>query len=583
MSDWFYYDKNGEKVGPITVAFLKELARRGVVTRETRIENINGRSEIAGNVRGLAFPEISPSKQETGTVPPNTPVSSPSPSPSPVSAKPFTAPKPRPVAAKPTVNQTQPMPQSNPVLPHRDTKADKGGISPLWIGGYIAGILILLLIGGEIGWAIMSSKSTPVKQMANQVPPKSTPTKQVANQVPATTSPPQPSAAQPPVQFTAAEQAEIDTFLITYGSALKELLEVDGTTLLHWAAGLGNLVVAKFLISQGADVNAKDNKGNTPLHSAALEGHDTPFYSATDKGHHIEVAKFLVSQGADVNTKNNEGYTPLHSAAYEGNIEIVKFLVSQGADVNAKDKNVVGTPLHVAALKGNVEVAKFLVSQGADVKVKGYNGLTPLDMAKTEKKTAVVEYLSGLSSTSTPARQAANPSQFTAEEQAEIDKFIAENGSDVKAVNKNGFTLLHQAAGLGQITVVEFLVSKGADVNAKNNNGYTPLHQAAYDGHVEVVKFLVSEEANVKAKDKDGGTPLHSAALMGNVEVAKFLVSKGVDVNAKNNNGKTPLDMAKGLVKELKELGKLSKEAKELGKEIENTAMIEYLKSVGGR
>jgi len=78
MSSWFYYDKNGEKIGPITATVLKELARQGVVTRETKIENINGRSEIAGNVRGIPFPEISLPEQKTGTSPQNTPVTAPS-------------------------------------------------------------------------------------------------------------------------------------------------------------------------------------------------------------------------------------------------------------------------------------------------------------------------------------------------------------------------------------------------------------------------------------------------------------------------------------------------------------------------
>ncbi len=58
----------------------------------------------------------------------------------------------------------------------------------------------------------------------------------------------------------------------------------------------------RFFIAQGADVNAKDERGDTPLHEAVLHTTDT------------EVLKFLVASGADVNVKNKRGTTPLHRA-----------------------------------------------------------------------------------------------------------------------------------------------------------------------------------------------------------------------------------------------------------------------------
>ena len=100
--------------------------------------------------------------------------------------------------------------------------------------------------------------------------------------------------------------------------------------------------------------------------------------------------------------------------------------------------------------------------------------------------------------------------QFTAAEQTEIDKFLAENaefGGDVKAVNEDGITLLHRATLFGSsIAVVKFLISKGADVNAKEEDGYTPLHFAAVEGYTENAKFLVSKGADVNAKTNAGYT-----------------------------------------------------------------------------
>ena len=63
MSNWYYYNKNGEKIGPISVSALKELTQQGLITRETVIENQGGRSSTAGQINGLTFPDAaSPDK-----------------------------------------------------------------------------------------------------------------------------------------------------------------------------------------------------------------------------------------------------------------------------------------------------------------------------------------------------------------------------------------------------------------------------------------------------------------------------------------------------------------------------------------
>ena len=61
MANWYYYNSNGEKIGPISVTTLKELAQQGTITRKTKIENHVGRAALAGQVNGLTFPEPTPS------------------------------------------------------------------------------------------------------------------------------------------------------------------------------------------------------------------------------------------------------------------------------------------------------------------------------------------------------------------------------------------------------------------------------------------------------------------------------------------------------------------------------------------
>ena len=95
----------------------------------------------------------------------------------------------------------------------------------------------------------------------------------------------------------------------------------------------------------------------------------------------LEAVKQHLADGADVNAKDKYGLTPLHYAAWQGRNEIVELLTANGADVNAKDVDG-GTPLHEAASDGRKEVVELLIDNGADVNVKDDRGMTPLDWAE---------------------------------------------------------------------------------------------------------------------------------------------------------------------------------------------------------
>lgn len=75
---------------------------------------------------------------------------------------------------------------------------------------------------------------------------------------------------------------------------------------------------AGVLIEAGADIEAKNNKGQTPLHTAVMRG---------DK----EVSLFLVAKSADINAKDNDNFTPLHYAIFFGHKTLAGLLVEKGA------------------------------------------------------------------------------------------------------------------------------------------------------------------------------------------------------------------------------------------------------------
>jgi len=91
-------------------------------------------------------------------------------------------------------------------------------------------------------------------------------------------------------------------------------------------------------LNDGADLMARDENGNTPLHRAAEFG--TP-----------EVIQALLDAGADVMARNMFGNTPLHWAAQYGSPKVIQALLDVGADVMARDQGG-DTPLHWAAMYG---------------------------------------------------------------------------------------------------------------------------------------------------------------------------------------------------------------------------------------
>ena len=132
---------------------------------------------------------------------------------------------------------------------------------------------------------------------------------------------------------------------------------------IHDAAVAGDIEAVKQHLAAGADVNAKGERGSTPLHFAAWLGHKEI----------IEIVELLIANGADVNAKEEDGHTPLHLAAAWGQKEIAEVLIANGADVNAKDDDE--TPLDWAIRKDSTEIGDLLRKHGgktgAELKAEG--------------------------------------------------------------------------------------------------------------------------------------------------------------------------------------------------------------------
>jgi len=173
-----------------------------------------------------------------------------------------------------------------------------------------------------------------------------------------------------------------------YRSRLRSLLlvvlfsavAVGNAGTIHDAAKSGDLAQIQGLVVQGADVNAKTTRDETPLMVASLAG----------KG---EVVNYLLQRGANINARSASGLTALHAAAYAGQAEIVSLLVAKGAAVNDASNRFGTTPLLMASEENHIETVRTLLGHGADVTAVEINGYNPTSQAGWREHWDVLELL----------------------------------------------------------------------------------------------------------------------------------------------------------------------------------------------
>ena len=102
----------------------------------------------------------------------------------------------------------------------------------------------------------------------------------------------------------------------------------------------------------------------------------------------LELMDWLITQGADINVKDEYDRTPLHYHAQVNNVERVALLLERGADIEAQDKYK-NTPLHFAEY--NAETAQLLIEKGADIKAKDDRGYNPMERMLSRLRNAYIE------------------------------------------------------------------------------------------------------------------------------------------------------------------------------------------------
>jgi len=260
-----------------------------------------------------------------------------------------------------------------------------------------------------------------------------------------------------------------------------EVYTGDPTFDLGLAARRGEIAKARELLANGADANAKDDRGYAALSYAAR----------LDKS---DLLQMLLDADADVKTTTPNGSTPLIEAAYYGRLEAVRLLLKAGAAVNTQNGDGVSA-LTAATLRGRADVVKALLAVGADPNATMVDGKTILLLAAENRRTEIIEAL-------------------------------LSKGADVNAKTQDGRTALIVCnCDTGTLRT---LLRAGAGVNAKDGRGWTALMYAADRGKGERVAVLLGEGADVRLKNSQGETALDIARkYRGNNEVVRLLKKAG--------------------------------------------------------
>ncbi|CAN0892564.1 Protein VAPYRIN-LIKE [Linum grandiflorum] len=260
--------------------------------------------------------------------------------------------------------------------------------------------------------------------------------------------------------------------------------QVNG--LLRSAVASGKADFVRILIEKGADLNRRDS-GSCLFAAAAAN--------------RVDIMQMLSANfgSVDMNSTDSMGRTPIHAAAMNGHEKAIRFISFAGGDSDLADKKGF-TPLHLAAEKGHLTAAKSLMEISIYSKhAVNKAGKTPYDLAvENGCGSEICEMLSPVGD-ELQRRSVAGDAEG-------VRRCLGE-GAEVNGRDQNGWSPLHRAAFKGKTESVKVLLGKGAEVDAVDGDGYTPLHCAVEAGQLKVAVMLIGHGAKVSLKGVKGGFP----------------------------------------------------------------------------
>ena len=358
-----------------------------------------------------------------------------------------------------------------------------------------------------------------------------------------------------------------------------EAKDADGWRAIHHAAYKGQKDCFECLLAQGADVDAINTEGWRAIHLAARYGH----FSV--------VERLLAEANIDPDICNSDGYSPLalsvldgydniieqliatnrvdlnrlvgptrtsvlHTAVSQGALEIANRLLRAGANPNLRDQSDT-TPLESALRNRKMAFAELLLNSGADIDLPDKHGQTLLHKAALGWTAEIVEY--------NPSNIADEIARFLLSHGARVDVRDAEERTPLQIAVQNrneefidvllsqkvaiddvgAMTLLHLAARVGHVDVIQSLLEHGLSPDSADTEGWTALHTAAQEGQHDIIALLIDHGCSIDPiANNPPLTPLGAAAETGKIEVIQTLLEHGANMLACSPQRPEPLLLA---------------------------------------
>ncbi|KAJ1524187.1 hypothetical protein ONE63_010710 [Megalurothrips usitatus] len=319
------------------------------------------------------------------------------------------------------------------------------------------------------------------------------------------------------------------------GSGGDEAYDLQGP--LHLCCSWGLQSTVKTLVEHGANVNAKDVNGHTPLHIAIQNQHPpiitlllchpsidlsirdktglSPFAAALTVRNHKAAQAILDKMPNAAEQTDNKGRNFLHTAIQKNDSESVLFLLSINVDVNSRVNDANQTPpLHLAAITGNDVLVRSLFLAGA----------RPNDVDAHKRNALHVASEAG---------------------HANIVSACLSNAVAYDSVDSGGDTALHIACREGHLQVVRTLLEESQlNAEAMNLKGQNPLHVLARhgkDNSAAICELFIEfmPDYPINKPDLDGNTALMLAYMKGNGNLCRALVKAKACIGSMNKDGVT--------------------------------------------
>ncbi|MDP2204776.1 MAG: ankyrin repeat domain-containing protein [Alphaproteobacteria bacterium] len=310
-------------------------------------------------------------------------------------------------------------------------------------------------------------------------------------------------------------------------------------TALGIAAAANDSRTLHIIVDAGADLNATDKNGLTPLMRAWQAGA-------------YETMRHLLQLGADIGAVNLDHKNILHMAAGANDVAALKMLLAEGGAAHLQTRMPSAdklTPLHAAVREGAEDAARLLIAAGASVNIPDAQNMTPLHTAAARDDVGMIYTL--VCEGHAEIGRVENPAGYTALHTAIINKneaamrALCDLGADAHQMDTEKRTPLNIAGWNGFLPAIKYLMEE-IPAETSEEDALQSRTQALYDAvfysHDDAAEYLIaSGKLDLNRPTRNGDYVLIAALQSGTSDMAEKLIAAGADVNARNKNGMTPL------------------------------------------